>query len=256
MLSSDARKRLKTIEEFASLGSGFQIAMRDMDIRGAGNLLGGEQSGFLADIGFEMYHKILDEAIAELKATDFKDLFAEELERNKSYVMDCQIDTDLEMLIPDHYVNSVAERLSLYTQLDNIADEAGLTAFRQELEDRFGPLPEQVEELFNGVRLRWLAVSLGFERIIFKQDLLRCYFVENQESAYYSSAIFGNLIRYVQSHPKNCQMKETRGRLQLSFQNVRSMHQAFEILTGMALALGVNSGEQTASSEELAAPQG
>jgi transcription-repair coupling factor (superfamily II helicase) len=239
MLSSDARKRLKTIEEFASLGSGFQIAMRDMDIRGAGNLLGGEQSGFLAEIGFEMYHKILDEAIAELKSTDFKELFAEELERTQKYVSDCQIDTDLEMLIPDHYVNSVAERLSLYTQLDNIPNEAGLEPFRQQLLDRFGPLPRQVEELFNGVRLRWLAVSLGFDRILFKQHVLRCYFLENQESAYYSSGLFANLIRYVQSHPGKCRMKEARGRLQLTFEDVRSMKQAFGILTGMAEALGV-----------------
>ncbi len=239
-LSSDARKRLQTIEEFAALGSGFQIAMRDMDIRGAGNLLGGEQSGFLAEIGFEMYHKILDEAIAELKSTDFKDLFADELERTRRFVTDCQIDTDLEMLIPDDYVNSVAERLSLYTQLDNIPDESGLEAFRQQIQDRFGPLPMQVEELFNGVRLRWLAVSMGFERILFKQQALRCYFVENQESAYYSSTLFSSLIRYVQSHPGNCRLKETRGRLQLSFEPVRSMKQAFGILTGMAEALGLD----------------
>lgn len=242
-LSSDSRKRLRTIEEFAALGSGFQIAMRDMDIRGAGNLLGGEQSGFLAEVGFEMYHKILDEAIADLKATDFKDLFAEELERMQAYVTDCQIDTDVEMLIPDNYVNAINERLSLYTQLDNVPDEAALGEFRTKLEDRFGPIPLQVEELFNGVRLRWLAVSLGFERIIFKQGKLRCYFVENQESAYYESKLFGNLIRYVQSHPGQCRMKEARGRLQLSFENVRSMEQAFGILNGMSAALGLEQEE-------------
>ncbi len=238
-LSADSRKRLRTIEEFAALGSGFQIAMRDMDIRGAGNLLGGEQSGFLAEIGFDMYHKILDEAITELKSTDFKDLFAEELERKRAYVTDCQIETDVEMLIPDHYVNAINERLSLYTRLDNVADEEELGAFRRAMRDRFGPIPEQVEELFNGVRLRWLAVSLGFERILFKQGMLRCYFVENQESAYYASPLFGNLIRYVQSHPRECRMKEARGRLQLQFPDVRTMHQAFDILQGMAAALGV-----------------
>jgi transcription-repair coupling factor (superfamily II helicase) len=224
--------------------------MRDMDIRGAGNLLGGEQSGFLAEIGFETYHKILDEAIAELKSTDFKDLFAEELERTRRYVTDCQIDTDLEMLIPDDYVNSVAERLSLYTQLDNIPDEAGLEPFRQQMQDRFGPLPTQVEELFNGVRLRWLAVSLGFDRILFKQGVLRCYFIENQESAYYSSPLFGQMLRYVQQHPANCQLKENRGRLQLIFSGVRSMHRAFDLLSGMASALGVAAGQPAVSSQE------
>lgn len=238
-LSQDSRKRLRTIEEFSNLGSGFNIAMRDMDIRGAGNLLGGEQSGFIADIGYELYHKILDEALAELKSTDFKDLFKGELEAQRKFVTDCSIDTDLEMLIPDRYVNSVNERLSLYTQLDNIPDEAALQRFAVEVEDRFGPVPRQVKELFNGVRLRWLAISLGFERIIFKNRKLRCYFIENQESAYYESELFTNIIRYVQSQRGKVHMKETSKHLLLAFEGIKSMGRAFEILQDMADSLGM-----------------
>jgi transcription-repair coupling factor (superfamily II helicase) len=252
-LTPDAKKRLKTLEEFAGLGSGFKISMRDLDIRGAGNLLGGEQSGFIAEIGFELYQKILDEAIAELKATDFKDLFADQLESAGGFVTDCAIDTDLEMLIPDRYVNSVQERLKVYTELDNIPDEVQLQAFSQQLRDRFGPLPKQVEELFNGVRLRWLAVSMGFERIIFKQSKLRCYFIENQNSAYYESRLFSSIIRYVQSHPGSCQLKESKKHLILTFHNVNTMQSAFSILRGMAEALGIEvQGPEKESAEELA----
>ncbi|MFT7588854.1 MAG: transcription-repair coupling factor (superfamily II helicase) [Limisphaerales bacterium] len=242
-LSTDARKRLRTIEEFSALGSGFNISMRDMDIRGAGNLLGGEQSGFVSDIGFEMYTKILNEAIAELKSTDFKNLFAEEIEREAKFVTDCQIDTDLEMHMPDNYVNNINERLNLYSQLDNIQTEEGLAHFGRMLADRFGPLPLQVQELFNGVRLRWLAVSLGFERIIFKNNKLRCYFVGNQESSYYESKLFAAIIKYVQMHPGSCQMKETRGKLVLTFDEVKSMKRAFEIMKGMASTLGLEKGD-------------
>ena len=161
-LPSDSRKRLQTLEQFSDLGSGFQIAMRDLDIRGAGNLLGGEQSGFMADIGFEMYQKILEEAIRELKRSAFKDLFKEEISKQDDYVSDCTIDTDLEVLIPDDYVESITERLSLYTRLDNCEQETELTGFHQEMVDRFGPMPPQVEDLYTTVRCRWLAVDLGF----------------------------------------------------------------------------------------------
>jgi transcription-repair coupling factor (superfamily II helicase) len=230
VLTPEARKRLKTIEEFSDLGSGFNISMRDMDIRGAGNLLGGEQSGFIAEIGFDMYHKILDESIRELKSTEYKDLYKDELEREETYVRDCQIDTDLEMLIPDHYIRNINERLSIYTELDNIENEEKLQEFKSQLIDRFGTLPQQVEELFNGIRLRWAAKKLGFERIIFKNRKLRCYFLENPESYYYETPVFGKIMNYVQAHAKKSSMKQTGKSLILTFENIHTMHEAFGLL--------------------------
>src|SRR3954468_16523374 len=167
-LPTDSRKRLQTLEQHSELGSGFQIAMRDLDIRGAGNLLGGEQSGFIAEIGFEMYQKILDEAIKELKRTQFKELFKDEIAKQDDFVQDCTIDTDLEILIPDEYVESITERLSLYTRLDNCENEKELQDFEKELSDRFGPIPGEVKDLITTVRCRWAAVDLGFERMIMK----------------------------------------------------------------------------------------
>lgn len=163
-LPTDSRKRLQTLEQHSDLGSGFQIAMRDLDIRGAGNMLGGEQSGFMAEIGFEMYQKVLEEAIRELKRSSFRELFQEEIQQQEDYVSDCTIDTDLEILIPDQYVESIAERLSLYSRLDNCDSESALQDFHTEMEDRFGPIPSQVEDLFMTVRCRQLAVGLGFEK--------------------------------------------------------------------------------------------
>jgi transcription-repair coupling factor (superfamily II helicase) len=197
VLTQEARKRLRTIEEFSDLGSGFQVAMRDLDIRGAGNLLGGEQSGFIADIGYETYQKILDEAIQELKETDFKDLFKDELAQKGAYVRDVTIETDVEMLIPDEYVSNSAERLSLYTQLDEIKDEAGITAFSKMLEDRFGKIPKQVNFLFDGLRLRWLCKKIGFERLILKGGKLRCYFVSDPQSSFYETEQFNKIIQFV-----------------------------------------------------------
>src|SRR5574339_1132895 len=164
-LPDDSRKRLQTLEQHSELGSGFQIAMRDLDIRGAGNMLGGEQSGFMAEIGFEMYQKILNEAIRELKRTEFKELFKEEISRKEDFVQDCTIDTDLEILIPDDYVESITERLSLYQRLDDSETEEDLEKMRQELTDRFGALPPQVIDLFTTIRCRKLAVDLGFEKM-------------------------------------------------------------------------------------------
>jgi transcription-repair coupling factor (superfamily II helicase) len=155
-LPADSRKRLNTLEQYSDLGSGFQIAMRDLDIRGAGNLLGGEQSGFIAEIGFEMYHKILDEAVRELKRKDFKELFREEIQKQDDFVQDCTIDTDLEILIPDEYVESITERLSLYSRLDNCDTDKDLDEFHKELEDRFGPVPSRAEDLFTTIRCRKL----------------------------------------------------------------------------------------------------
>jgi transcription-repair coupling factor (superfamily II helicase) len=232
-LSRESRMRLKTIEEFAELGSGFNIAMRDLDIRGAGNLLGGEQSGFISEIGFETYHKILDEAISELKETDFKDLYEEELKEKRSFVRDCQIDTDLEMLIPDSYINTVSERLVIYTDLNACKDEESLQFFEMNLQDRFGELPQQVRELLNAMRLKWLASSLGMERILAKNDKLSCYFIQNQSASFYQTEVFGKIIQFVQTFPKHAQLKQTDKYLILIFQDVKSMQQAKERLEQM-----------------------
>ncbi|MFT6211081.1 MAG: transcription-repair coupling factor (superfamily II helicase), partial [Bacteroidia bacterium] len=188
MLSSEAKKRLKAIEEFSDLGSGFNIAMRDLDIRGAGNLLGAEQSGFISDIGIEMYHKILDEAVQELKESEFKELFKDEPKRE--FVRECQVDTDLEILFPDTYVNSIAERLSLYRELDNLKTAPDLTAFEKRVIDRFGPIPDQGVQLLDTLRLRWVAKAIGLEKLILKHGKLVCYFVSNPESDFYQGSTF------------------------------------------------------------------
>ncbi len=230
VVSSEAHKRLQTLEEFSELGSGFQISMRDLDIRGMGNLLGAEQSGYIADIGFDMYHKILDEAIQELKETDFRDVFAEDLLRDQKFVKDCQIELDEEMLIPDEYVISVAERLSLYTELNNIEDETSLLQFSEKLIDRFGPLPEQVVRLFDAIHLQWFGKKLGFERIMLKGDWMRCYFINNQDSPYFNSEQFTYIINYIQKHPQLCRMKQTEKNLILTISPVNDLHHAEELL--------------------------
>jgi transcription-repair coupling factor (superfamily II helicase) len=225
-LSTESRQRLKTIEEFSDLGSGFNIAMRDMDIRGAGNMLGGEQSGFIAEIGLEVYQKILDEAVRELKQTDFKDLYKDELERTNDYVRDCAIETDLEMLIPNQYVSNTTERMLLYRELNDIKDEEGLAKFEEQLHDRFGPVPEPVYELFEAMRLKWMATKLGMEQIILKGKIMRCYFVANQESSFYKSAVFGKILEYVQQHRSGIYLRETEKFLVLTFENVKKMKDA------------------------------
>lgn len=207
LLPSDSKKRLQTIEQFSELGSGFQIAMKDLDIRGAGNMLGGEQSGFITDIGFEMYQKILNEAIRELKHTDFKDVFKEQILDKEDFVSDCTIDTDLEILIPDSYVESIAERLSLYTQLDQCEHESELNLFRESLIDRFGPIPKQVEDLFTALRLRWLGKELGFEKVMLKNRQLKLYFVGNPESPYFQSPVFDYILEATQTTIKNVRLK-------------------------------------------------
>lgn len=223
-LTDEARKRLQTLEEFSDLGSGFQIALRDMDIRGAGNLLGGEQSGFITDIGFEMYHKILDEAIQELKYTDFKDIFKEQIEEQKQFVYDCTIDTDVEMLIPIEYVQNTEERLRLYTELDAIGNEKSLQEFSQKMEDRFGKLPKQINELFDGLRIRWIAKKIGFERIILKNGKLRCYFLDNPKSPYYESPYFPKVMAEIQNSKKKCNLKQSGNSLILVYDNIKTMH--------------------------------
>ena len=235
-LPSDSRKRLQTLEQFSDLGSGFQIAMRDLDIRGAGNLLGGEQSGFLVEIGFEMYQKVLDEAIRELKRTSFRDLFKEEIQQQDDFVQDCIIDTDLEILIPDAYVESTAERLSLYTRLDNSRDEKDLNEFHQEMLDRFGKIPSQVEDLFVTVRCRKVAVELGFERMVLKSDTLRCYFVNNPDSPYFESTVFKSILDYVQTRTNKARLKQTGRNFMLIVEDIRTMSQLHALLTDMKKA--------------------
>ncbi len=232
-LPADSRKRLQTLEQHSELGSGFQIAMRDLDIRGAGNLLGGEQSGFMAEIGFEMYQKILQEAIRELKRSKFRELFKEEIAEQENYVKDCMIDTDLEILIPDAYVESIPERLSLYTRLDNCENEEALVAFHQELQDRFGPMPASVEDLFTTVRCRKIAVGIGFEKMTLKQNTLRCYFVNNPDSPYFESATFQRLLSFVQQYLTKAQLKQNGKLFSLIIQDIKNMNALHELLKRM-----------------------
>ena len=232
-LPVDSRKRLQTLEQFSDLGSGFQIAMRDLDIRGAGNLLGGEQTGFMAEIGFEMYQKILEEAIRELKRTSFKDLFKEEISKQDDFVSDCTIDTDLEILIPDDYVESITERLSLYTRLDNCEKEDELLNFHQEMLDRFGPVPAPVEDLFTTVRCRWLAVDLGFEKMSLKDDTLRCYFINRPDSPYFESNLFKNILAFLQTGTNKGRLKQTGKMFLLVASDIKGMDEMQRFLMQM-----------------------
>ncbi|MBN9296871.1 MAG: transcription-repair coupling factor [Filimonas sp.] len=236
-LPTDSRKRLQTLEQFSDLGSGFQIAMRDLDIRGAGNMLGGEQSGFMAEIGFEMYQKVLDEAIRELKRTKFKDLFKDEISQQDDYVSDCTIDTDLEILIPDSYVESIAERLSLYTRLDNCENDEELLAFHEELADRFGAIPQQVEDLFTTVRCRRLAVALGFEKMSLKEETMRCYFINKNDSPYFESDIFKNIIQFLQVGTNKGRLKQVAKNFLLVVDDVKDMDAMYRFLKQMHTAV-------------------
>lgn len=229
VLTNEARQRLRAIEEFSDLGSGFNVAMRDLDIRGAGNLLGGEQSGFISEIGFEMYHKILDEALQELKDNEFAGVYAEEV-KEKKFVSDCQIDTDLEILLPSDYVNSVTERLVLYKELDSIQEEERLLDFESRLRDRFGPVPKQATELLNTIRLRWLAEKLGFEKIMLKNKRFIGYFVSNQTSHFYQSEVFSRVLKYVQQNAHRLRLKEEKSKLSLTLKDIETVDQANDVL--------------------------
>jgi transcription-repair coupling factor (superfamily II helicase) len=233
-LPSDSRKRLQTLEQHSELGSGFQIAMRDLDIRGAGNLLGGEQSGFMAEIGFEMYQKILDEAIKELKRTQFKELFKEEIARQDNFVQDCTIDTDLEILIPDDYVESITERLSLYTRLDNSETDEELEQMRNELTDRFGAIPHEVEDLFITVRCRKLAVQLGFERLLLKNNSLKCYFINRPDSPYFESETFRRILSFIQTQTNKARLKQVGKLFLLIVDNTSTMEEIYSFLKRMS----------------------
>ncbi len=235
-VSSEARRRLKAIEEFSDLGSGFNIAMQDLDIRGAGNLLGAEQSGFIADIGYETYQRILNEAMQELRQEEFSGVFKEQDEKqaqaflNIKFTQDCQIDTDMELLLPQEYIPGSSERMLLYRELDNIENEKQLAQFRHGLEDRFGKLPPETRELLEVIRLRWKAIELGMEKIILKEGKMICYFISDQQSAFYRSPLFMNIVQYVQKGKFRGQMKERNHKLTLTFANVPNVETAGYVL--------------------------
>ncbi|MDD3860810.1 MAG: transcription-repair coupling factor, partial [Bacteroidales bacterium] len=237
-LTPEARRRLKAIEEFSELGSGMNIAMQDLDIRGAGNILGSEQSGFIADIGFETYTKILNEAIEELKDGEFKELFSNisssDLEtRENISTHDCQIETDMEILIPDYYISSTSERIKLYKELDNMTNPNDLIRFRENLQDRFGEIPTVTEKLFEIVQLRWISIELGFQKIIIKNNVFIAYFPLNQKSEYYSSNKFASIINFIQNHPNNMQIREMNEKLTLRMANVNSLDKVTDLLIKM-----------------------
>lgn len=230
-LTSEAYKRLSAVEEFSELGSGFHVAMRDLDIRGSGNLLGAEQSGFIAEIGFEMYNKILDEAVQELKDDEFGELFQDD--QNRKYVSFTQIDTDMEVMIPDEYVTNVAERYNLYQEVSKLKDETQLEGFQKELVDRFGPIPPSVYGLFNTLRLQWLGKDIGLEKISYKKQTLKGFFVSNPNSSYFQSDNFGKVLAFVQAHPSISNLKEVRGQLRIALSNVNSIEYAISLLKEM-----------------------
>lgn len=230
-LTNEAYKRLSALEEFSELGSGFNVAMRDLDIRGSGNLLGAEQSGFIAEIGFEMYNKILDEAVQELKDDEFGELFAED--SNRKYVNFTQIDTDLEVMIPDEYVTNIGERYNLYNEIAKLENETQLTEFERELQDRFGPIPEPVYELFSTLRLQWYGKQIGFEKISYKKNMLRGYFINNPKSSYFESEQFGKVLAFAQQHPSISNLKEVKGQLRLALSNIGSIRYALTLLQEM-----------------------
>lgn len=237
-LTPEARQRLEALETFSDLGSGFNLAMQDLDIRGAGNLLGAEQSGFMEDLGYETYQKILSQAVTELKNDEFSDLYEDDIKQGREvsgadFVDDCSIESDLEMFFPDSYVPGSAERMLLYRELDNIEREEDLQAYRQRLIDRFGPVPPQGEELMRVVLLRHLGKLLGCEKIILKQGAMNMQFVSNQDSAFYKSKAFDRIINYVMSNPRRCNFRDTHGHRLIRITNVPSVAEAVTVLKNM-----------------------
>jgi transcription-repair coupling factor (superfamily II helicase) len=235
VMTDDARKRIQALTQFSELGSGFNIAMKDLEIRGAGDLLGGEQSGFINEIGFDTYQKIMNEAIDELKENEFKSLYPESNDiETKQYVKEMQLDTDFELLFPDEYINSVSERLQLYNELSTVKDEVGLAKYEQQLIDRFGPIPETGKALLNSLRIKWIAVDMGIEKLIMKQGSMTAYFVGDQQSDYYQSNKFRHILLFVQQHSQLCKMKEKETkqglRLLLTFPNIKTVQIALEMM--------------------------
>ena len=235
VLTPEARRRLEALENFSELGSGFNLAMQDLDIRGAGNLLGAEQSGFMEDLGYETYQKILNQAVTELKNEEFQDIYAEEIAQGKEisgdeFVEDCALESDLEMYFPETYVPGSAERMFLYRELDNISDDDQLDAYRKRLEDRFGKMPKEGEQLLLVVPLRRIGKKLGCEKIILKQGRMQMQFVSNPESAYYKSQAFGRALNYISSHTRRCNLKEARGHRFMIVTGITSVGDALEVL--------------------------
>ena len=230
--SVDARRRLQAIESFSELGSGIHIAMQDLDIRGAGNLLGAEQSGFIADLGYETYQKILKEAVDELKNDEFSDLYygADSDAKPEEFVSECTIESDLEVLFPADYVPQESERISLYQELDNMERETDIRQFCERLEDRFGRIPHEAMELIRIVRLRRLAKQLGIEKVGLKQEQMYLYFVSDEHVAYYQSAAFGRILAYLQKNPRQCKLREIKGRRSLAIKDITSVESAVAVL--------------------------
>jgi transcription-repair coupling factor (superfamily II helicase) len=265
-ITDDARRRLRAIEAFSDLGSGFNIAMQDLDIRGAGNLLGGEQSGFIADMGFETYQRILAEAFMEIKQEEGiavkeeiderkaiikeakkgvknEELYKEALKGSKEpekYITDCTIDTDMELLIPDSYISLTSEKIRLYKELDTITTEEGLVKFADDLKDRFGELPPQLVQLMYVVRLRREAILMGFERIVMKNSVMLIYFVSNQQSPYYSTPVFANILNYINSQPKNMQVTEQNKKLLLKIRGIDTIEKGYNVVFNMKMSIFAN----------------
>jgi transcription-repair coupling factor (superfamily II helicase) len=233
LLPSDSKKRLMAIEQFSDLGSGLHIAMRDLDIRGAGNLLGGEQSGFINDIGFETYQKILNEAIDELKQEHFQDLYEAEQRKSNHYLRETALETDFEILIPDEYVSSITERIALYRELDDIETEEELQQYCTRLIDRFGAIPEPTLRLIDTMRLRWLARDIGLEKLVLKSEKMIGYFITKQDSPYYQSDRFSTVLEFIKHNVDLGKMYEKDDTLRISFTNVKTLKQAVKILTAM-----------------------
>ncbi|GAB1415502.1 transcription-repair coupling factor [Paludibacter sp.] len=232
LLTPEARRRLSAIETFSELGSGFNIAMQDLDIRGAGNMLGAEQSGFIADLGYETYQRILNEAVHELKDEEFSELYAEEIEKENSsltYVTDCHIDTDMELMFPTDYVENVSERITLYRELDNIDKEEDLEDFKVKLEDRFGKLPEVTNNLLLVVKLRWLAVKYGVDRLVLKNEKIIAYLVPNHNSSYYQSDKFGKILQFIALHSRQCQLRDQQNRRSFVVSMIKTVNQAYNV---------------------------
>ena len=251
-ISDDARRRLRAIEAFSDLGSGFNIAMQDLDIRGAGNLLGGEQSGFIADMGFETYQRILAEAFIEIKQEQGievkqakkgyrnEQMFQQALQHNgqpQEFITDCTIDTDMELLIPDSYISITSEKIRLYKELDAISTQEALDKFIEDLRDRFGELPQQLVQLTYVVRLRWEAIQLGFERIVLKNNVMLVYFVGNQQSPYYSSPLFASILNYINASHGNMAVTEQNGKLLLKIRGINTIEKGYNIVFKMKMSI-------------------
>ncbi len=251
-MTPEARRRLQAIEEFSDIGSGFSLAMQDLDIRGAGNLLGGEQSGFIADIGFEAYQRILNEAMEELRNDEFQGVFEEQEIKDQqnaflqtSFIRDCTIDTDLELLFPDDYVSSISERVLLYRELDDLKSEETLSLFEKTLLDRFGQIPKQAMELLDVVRLRWMAIALNMEKIIIKDKKMFCYLPSDQSSKYYYSKEFAGLMQWISKNPSQCKVKENKGKLAVILEQVETISNALSILQKISSYLTLKREEES-----------